>query len=75
MKLERFYIVEARHPNIQIMKELRVFTNKKEAFNRARRLAEETFYEIDVISQDGLIARANYDDLPTDGKLFKEKDC
>ena len=75
MELEKFFIVEARHPNMGITSELKVFSTKKEAIKYAKHLAKDTFYLIDVVSKKGLIARANYDDLRTDGVLFTEKDC
>jgi len=74
MELEKFFIVEAKHPNMGTTIETRVFSTKREAFECARRLAKETFYLIDVISREGLVACANYDDLRTDGKLFKHKE-
>jgi len=75
MELEKFFIVEAHHPNMWTTIEIKAFSTKKEAFDYARQLAKETFYLVDVISKEGLIACANYDDLRTDGKLFKAKDC
>jgi hypothetical protein len=75
MEIEEFFIVEARHPNMGTTIEIKVFSTKKEAFACARRLAKETFYLVDVTSKEGLIACANYDDLKTDGKLFKPTDC
>lgn len=74
MEIEKFFMVEARHPNMGTTIEMKVFSTKKEAFDYARRLARETFYLIDVISKEGLVACANYDDLRTDGKLFKHRD-
>ncbi len=75
MELGKFFIVESRHPNTGTTEEVRVFSTKKEAFDYARYLAKETFNLIDVIAKEGLIACANYDDLRTDGVLFKSKDC
>jgi len=74
MELKKFFIVEARHPNSGKTIEIKVFSAKTESLKYARQLAKETFYWIDVISKEGLIACANYDDLKTDGKLFT-KDC
>ncbi|MCW4046478.1 MAG: hypothetical protein NWE99_02805 [Candidatus Bathyarchaeota archaeon] len=54
---------------------MRVFSTKKEAIECAKQLAKDTADQIDVVSKEGLIARANYDDLRTDGVLFREKDC
>jgi hypothetical protein len=75
MEFEKFFIVEARHPNMGTTMEIKVFSTKKEAFDHARQLAKETFYLVDVISKEGLIACASYDFLRTDGQLFKAKDC
>jgi hypothetical protein len=75
LELRKFYVVEARHPNLGKVTETKVFSTKKEAFEYARQLAKDTFDEIDVISNEGLIACANYDDLRTNGKLFKNTDC
>jgi len=73
MELKKFFIVEACHPNTGQIREIKVFTTKKEAFKYARELARETFYLIDVISSEGLIAYANYDDLKTNKKLFQNR--
>ena len=75
MELKKFFIVEGRHPNIGTTVEIKVFSTKKEALKYARQLANETSNWIDVVSKEGLIACANYDDLNTCGKLFKPKDC
>jgi len=75
MELKKFFIVEARHPNMGNTIEIKVFSTKTESLKYARQLAKETFNQIDVISKEGLIALANYDDLRTNGKLFKAKDC
>jgi len=74
MEIEEFFIIEARHPNMGTTIEIKVFSTKEEAFEYARRLARETFYLIDVVSKEGLIACANYDDLKAEGKLFKRKE-
>jgi len=73
MEIKRFFIVEARHPNTGQTIERKVFSAKEGAFMYARHLAKETFNEIDVISKEGLIACANYDDLRTNAMLFKVK--
>jgi len=75
MELKKFFIVEARHPNTGKTTEIKVFSTKTEALKDARQLAKETSDQIDVVSKEGLIACANYDDLKTCGKLFKAKDC
>jgi hypothetical protein len=75
MELKKFFIVEARHPNVGTTIELKVFSTKKEALRCARHLARVSFFMIDVFTKEGTIARANYDDLRTDGVVFKEKDC
>jgi hypothetical protein len=75
MELKKFYIVEAKHSNSGRITETKVFSTKKEAFECARQLARDSFDEIDVISNEGLLACANYDDLRTNGKLFKNTDC
>lgn len=71
MEIKKFFIVEVSHPNTGQIKGIKVFTTKTEAFKYARELARETFYLIDVISREGLIAYANYDGLKTGGKLFQ----
>ncbi len=59
MELKTFYIVEARHPNLGIITEIKVFTTKKEALKFAHMLAEKTADEIEVFSKKGLIKRLN----------------
>ena len=59
MEIKEFYIVEARHPNVGILTELKVFTKKKEAVEFASMLAKKTADEIEVFSKEGLIKRFN----------------
>ncbi len=72
MKLDKYYVVTAVHPNLCFIVERKIFTTKKEALSYARSLAKETFYEIDVTSDKGRIGSANLYWLPRAGVLFTE---